>query len=102
MTMKITRSAALELAASLTSAPLNTETRLRVGLDVGGTKIAAVLLDEDAKIIARVSRSTRHGAAGLLHSVVSAIEELLESANAYASQLKSIGEIGRASCRDRV
>lgn len=89
--MKITRSAALELAASLTSAPLNTEARLRVGLDVGGTKIAAVLLDEDAKIIARVSRSTRHGAAGLLQSVVSAIEELLESANAYASQLKSIG-----------
>src|SRR5690625_1137795 len=91
MTMKITRFAALGLAASLASAPLRTEARLRVGLDVGGTKIAAILLDEDAKILARVSRSTRHGAAGLLQSVVSAIDELLESANASASQLKSIG-----------
>lgn len=89
--MKITRFAALGLAASLASAPLRTEARLRVGLDVGGTKIAAVILDEDGKILARVRRSTKHGISGLLQSVVSAIDELLESANASASRLKSIG-----------
>lgn len=73
------------------SAPLRTGARLRVGLDVGGTKIAAIILDEDAKILARVRRSTKHGVSGLLHSVISAIEELLEISNASASNLKTIG-----------
>ncbi|HLR55994.1 MAG TPA: ROK family protein [Actinomycetales bacterium] len=73
------------------SAPLRTGARLRVGLDIGGTKIAAVLLDEEAHIVARVRRSTRHGMPGLLQSVTSAIEELLEIAGGAASQLKSIG-----------
>lgn len=73
------------------SAPLRTGARLRVGLDVGGTKIAAVILDEDAKILARVRRSTKHGVTGLLHSVISAIEELLEISHASASNIKIIG-----------
>lgn len=73
------------------SAPLRAGARLRVGLDVGGTKIAAIILDEDARIIARVRRSTKHGTAGLLQSIISAIEELLESAHASALQIKSIG-----------
>lgn len=73
------------------SAPLRTGARLRVGLDVGGTKIAAVVLDEKANILSRVRRSTKHGVSGLVHSVNSAIEELLESSSASASHLKSIG-----------
>lgn len=72
-------------------APLRTGARLRVGLDVGGTKIAAVILDEDAKILARVRRSTKHGVPGLLQSVISAIEELLEQVGASASNLAAIG-----------
>ncbi len=50
------------------------------GVDVGGTKTAAVLIDEKGEIIGRSQRPTRLGEAGVVYSVVEAISEAQRSA----------------------
>lgn len=64
---------------------------MRIGLDVGGTKIAALAIDDDGSIVARVRRTTGHGEKEVLTSIIGATEELLESASAPVGAIRHIG-----------
>jgi predicted NBD/HSP70 family sugar kinase len=50
--------------------------RVRVGLDVGGTKTDAVALDDDGRILARVRQATGWGGDGVVRGILSALDAL--------------------------
>jgi len=64
-----------------------------VGVDIGGTNIAAGLLDREGHIIARSRRPARalEGPAATLGMVNEAIREVLDQAGATTSQVAGIG-----------
>lgn len=54
--------------------------RLAVGIDVGGTKIAGGVVDEDGRVLARTRRSTpTTDATGVLDAITDIVEELRSS-----------------------
>jgi glucokinase len=50
---------------------------VRIGLDIGGTKIEAVAVDDDDAVVASLRRPAGHGAADVLANAVLAVEELV-------------------------
>lgn len=69
------------------------ERRLVAGIDVGGTKVAAGIVDENGKIHhrIRVPMSSRGSAADGLQSVTSAIDMLLAGIPAHGDVIQAIG-----------
>ncbi len=63
--------------------------RVRVGLDVGGTKIDAVALDAAGEVIARVRRVTGYGAEGVVHSIRDTVAQVSHAAG--ARQVATVG-----------
>ena len=63
---------------------------LRVGLDVGGTKVAGVLLDAGA-VRQRVVLPTVRGPEGVLACAVAATEELCAAAGTTPTALAGVG-----------
>ena len=53
-----------------------------IGLDVGGTKVLGVVLDDDAAVVAERKEPTRRDAAGLLEGLVAVATELRREAPA--------------------
>ncbi|GAA5038681.1 ROK family protein [Microbacterium fluvii] len=62
---------------------------MRVGLDVGGTKTDAVLVDRGGEVVARVRRATGFGPEAVVQTIVGAVDEL--SAEAGAPRIRSVG-----------
>ncbi|WP_159806866.1 ROK family protein [Cellulomonas citrea] len=57
--------------------PSRADRRLRVGLDIGGTKTQAVLLDEAGAVLATARTPTVHGVAGVLDAAVTTVDRVL-------------------------
>ncbi|WP_233441213.1 ROK family protein [Microbacterium paludicola] len=53
--------------------PPTTGAGIRIGIDIGGTKAEAVAVDDAGRIVARVRRSTEHGAEGVLRTARDAV-----------------------------
>ena len=65
---------------------------LLAGVDVGGTKVAALLVDADGQLLARAVRSMVEGGRPLgIEPVVGAVEAALAAAGATADDLGAIG-----------
>ena len=73
---------------------------LAIGVDVGGTKVAAGVVDEDGRIIAKLKRSTPAASpARTEQAIADAVTELLASRHVAGHQVESIG-IGAAGFVD--
>lgn len=65
---------------------------MRIGFDLGGTKMLAALLDDDHRIVARnKARSGGHGNDEIFASIVETIDGALEKANRSRGDLTAIG-----------
>jgi predicted NBD/HSP70 family sugar kinase len=65
--------------------------RHRVGLDIGGTKTLAVLLDPAGALVATRRDPTQHGSGGLIRTAVEAVGALLREAGPAAEGAWSLG-----------
>lgn len=63
----------------------------RLGIDIGGTKTQAVLLDADARIVADHVRQTELGADGVIRSALAAARQCIELAGVRFGDLQGIG-----------
>lgn len=61
------------------------------GVDVGGTKVDAALLDADGRVRAGVRTLTRRGVDGVVSSVVEAVERLCAGAGLTPAELSCVG-----------
>lgn len=64
---------------------------LRVGLDVGGTKIDAVAVSPSGEIVGRLRRSTGWGDDAVVESVVMAVTALADEVGALLPEIGSVG-----------
>lgn len=64
---------------------------IRVGLDVGGTKIDAVAVDASERIIGRLRRPTGWGDDAVVESIVLAVAALADENNFAISEVGSVG-----------
>jgi glucokinase len=64
-----------------------------VGIDLGGTKVVAGVVDAGHRILGRAKRSTpaRQGSAAILEAILEAVRDALESAGVAAADLAGIG-----------
>ncbi|WP_460801237.1 ROK family protein [Microbacterium sp. GXF6406] len=65
--------------------------RLRVGLDIGGTKVDAVVLGDDDEIIGRVRRPSAYGDDGVISDVVGSVDQLMREIGRSAADVASVG-----------
>jgi glucokinase len=65
---------------------------LTVGVDVGGTKVAAGVVDEQGQVLARVRRATTATVPGAAEKVIS--EAVLELASSYPVEAVGVGAAG--------
>src|SRR5690554_1244535 len=66
-------------------------TAMRVGIDVGGTKVDAVALSADGAIVARHRMSVTRGTEGVIASVVAAAEQVCAAADVAVADVASVG-----------
>ena len=64
---------------------------MRVGLDVGGSKIDAVVVDPAGEIAARVRLATGWGAEGVIDTVIAAVHAVATDAGVNLASIKSVG-----------
>ena len=64
---------------------------MRVGLDVGGSKIDAVVVDPKGEIAARVRLATGWGAEGVIDTVIAAVHAAAADAGAGLASIRSVG-----------
>jgi len=64
---------------------------MRVGLDVGGTKIDAVIVDPSGGIAARVRLATGWGAEGVIDTVIAAVHAVATDAGVNVASIRSVG-----------
>lgn len=62
-----------------------------VGVDVGGSKVLGVLLDEDLTVLHSVRLATVHGPDGVVGSVVAAVERLCTAGGVLPASLLGVG-----------
>jgi predicted NBD/HSP70 family sugar kinase len=65
--------------------------QIRVGLDVGGTKIDAVAVDPDGEILGRLRRPTGWGEDAVLDNIALAVGALAEQVGISVSDIRSVG-----------
>ena len=65
--------------------------RIRVGLDVGGTKIDAVAVDASGDILGRIRRSTGWGDDAVVESIVMAVTALADETGFPVADIGSVG-----------
>lgn len=78
------------LSATRTSVPTLTCT-VRIGVDIGGTKIEAVAIDPDCNVLNTVRRPTGIGNEALLHSLFGVLEELRGAESLADCTLSGLG-----------
>ena len=64
---------------------------LLVGVDIGGSKVLAVALDEGGKVVARTRLATSSGAAGVVATAVQAVRALGTQPGVELSELRVVG-----------
>ena len=64
---------------------------IRIGLDVGGTKIAGIALADDGTVLAQVRRPSGWGDAAVLDGAVASVIELIDRLGAPREGIRSIG-----------
>jgi glucokinase len=64
---------------------------LPVGVDIGGSKVLAVALDEDREVLAQVRLATGSGASGVVESAVQAVQRLAEALGVSAVDFDVVG-----------
>lgn len=64
---------------------------LRVGLDVGGTKIAGLVLSPDGRTLARTRHETGWGETEVLRGIIAATTDLVDQLGAPLSSIRSVG-----------
>lgn len=64
---------------------------LSVGIDIGGTKTDAVVLDRHGRIIERYRSATDGGVAGVLGTATGAVDALARATDRHPSEFDSIG-----------
>ncbi len=64
---------------------------MRIGVDVGGTKVAAVALSRSREVVARTRIPSRRGNEGVMAAIVEAIEAVESLAPADRSGVESVG-----------
>ncbi len=67
------------------------ETPWTVGLDIGGTKTHALLLDRAGAVRADIRLGTQAGAAGVAEGAIGAVKELLSSVGVEVAQVDAVG-----------
>ena len=75
---------------------------LTIGVDIGGTKIAGGLVDDDGVILARARRSTpARSSAGIVEAITAVVVELTEAAamTSLAAATHFIHELRQRGCR---
>lgn len=75
---------------------------MRLGVDIGGTKTDAVLVDEAGRVLHRHVRPTGFGPEVVLTNVTGAVDEVCASAGIEASDVDSIGVGAPGSVLDGV
>lgn len=64
---------------------------MRLGLDVGGTKIQAVAVDESGVIIGRARRASRSGVAGVVSAIAASVDEVVAASGRARADVASVG-----------
>jgi glucokinase len=64
---------------------------VRIGLDIGGTKIRGVVLDDDGSVRASVRHATGFGASAVIDTAFTVVQQLSERVGLDCSQFSSIG-----------
>ena len=65
---------------------------MRIGVDMGGTKILAAVVDEKGKVVARAKQKTRGGGnEGILAQLTELIEAVLANAACTIADIEAIG-----------
>lgn len=64
---------------------------MRIGIDIGGTKIDALALSDDNTIVHRTRRATRRGNAHVVDGITEVVSELLAAAPVDVSRVERIG-----------
>jgi len=65
--------------------------RLRVGLDVGGTKVLGVMVDGDGRVLHSVRVPTRQGCEGVVEAAALAVTRLVDVAGLPLSAVSAVG-----------
>jgi glucokinase len=65
--------------------------RLVAGVDIGGSKVLAVVLDTEHRVLGRTRLPTRHGAAGIVRTATLAVREAVAAAGASMADLDVVG-----------
>jgi len=73
------------------TAPSLPPSRLRVGIDIGGTKTDAVALDEAGRVVHELRLATGFGAESVLATSVEAVDRLADLAGGTSDDFASIG-----------
>ena len=94
--MPLFRRSSSKTAGSPTAAPSAAAPRgsgLRAGVDLGGTKIQALVVDSENRVLGRARTATPHegGPPAVIDAIASTVSEALADAGAEASQLIGIG-----------
>ena len=64
---------------------------LVAGVDVGGSKVMAVVVERDLRVVGRARLATRHGEHGVVDTVVRAVRQACARAGATPQSLSAIG-----------
>lgn len=65
--------------------------RLRVGLDVGGTKVLALAIDADEKVVGQIRQETNRGPEGVVTSAARAVEDLIAELGVTIADIGHVG-----------
>src|SRR5918911_981447 len=66
---------------------------LRAGVDLGGTKIQTVVVDDEHRVLGQARHPTpkEHGPEGVAEAILAAVHEALEGAGAVPEDLRGVG-----------
>lgn len=79
------------MTISYASPPLTGGRPLRVGLDIGGTKVLGVLLAQDGTVVRQATTRTIRGRVGVVESAAQSVRGLLSLAGADLNDVESVG-----------
>lgn len=79
------------MSAPLPAPPTADGQTLSVGIDIGGSKVLAVVLDPANRVLGQARRPTQHGAPGVVDSVRATVFDALASSGAHAEQVCVVG-----------
>lgn len=70
---------------------LHEKKKYRLGIDVGGTKILSVVVDEDGKVVEQLRIPTQFGPEGVVQSVLESVRKISQRLNFEPQSFRAIG-----------